>query len=90
MIPCNVGAKRHCKRSINIARFSHDRSQSEDIAQLTLKSIGPNVHSGRCINQLPDDADFSHRLAYAEFAPDLLDINDFALVSKTRIARDHE
>src|SRR5260370_14383324 len=42
--------------------------------------------------------DFSRRLAhtafkhvaYAELAPDLLDIDGFALVSKTRIARDHE
>jgi hypothetical protein len=32
----------------------------------------------------------SSTLSDAEFAPDLLDIDGFALVSKTRIARDHE
>jgi hypothetical protein len=56
------------------------------------------MHPGRGIGQLADDADLSRRLAHtafkhiadAEFAPDLLDIDDFSLVSKTRIARDHE
>ncbi len=56
------------------------------------------MRAGRGVNQLTNDADFSGCLAHtsfkhvadAEFAPDLLDIDDFALVSKTRIARDHE
>ena len=60
--------------------------------------IAPKVLPARGINQLADDADLSGCLAHTafkhvtdtEFAPDLLDIEGFALVSKTRIARDHE
>src|SRR3981189_2714364 len=78
--------------------LGHPILQSEDIAEVTFKSIGPKVRPGRGINQLADDADFSRCLAYtafkhvadAEFAPDLLDIAGFALVSKTRIAGDPE
>ena len=56
------------------------------------------MHPRHGIDQLADDADFSRRLAHtafkhvtdAEFAPDLFDVDDLALVGKTRIARDHE
>ena len=72
--------------------------QRKDIAQVTFKSISPKVRAGRGINQLAGNANFSGCLAHtsfqdvadAEFAPDLLDIDGLALVSKARIARDHE
>ena len=53
---------------------------------------------GGSIDQLGADADLAARssdaafehVAHAQFAPDLLDVDRFALVGKTGIAGDHE
>ena len=72
--------------------------QSENIAQITFKSIGPKVRPGPRIDQLTNDADFPRCLAHtafkyiadAEFAPDLLHIDDMSPVGEARIASDDQ
>ena len=72
--------------------------QIEDVLELAIEVIGPQMRPARSIDQLRGDADPLRRLAHAAFehvthtqlATDLLHIDGPALVGKARIARDHE
>src|SRR6516162_2553995 len=72
--------------------------KSENVCQVTLEPVRPDVRACHRINQLPRDANFARRLAYrplkdvahAEPTPDLLYIDGFAFERKARIASDHE
>ena len=72
--------------------------QLKYILNLTVKSIGPKMRTCERVDQLSrdtylqtgfSDAAFEN-LSDAKFAPHLLAVDRFALVGKTRIARDHE
>jgi hypothetical protein len=64
--------------------------QSEDVVQLTLKTIRPEVRTRRGVNQLTSYANCPCCLAHtpfnhvtdAKFTPHLLDIDSLALVGK--------
>src|SRR5499426_815009 len=72
--------------------------QIEDVVKCTLETICPEMHSGRCIDELRRDshpvcclahAAFEH-VAHPELATNLFHVHRPALVGKARIARDHE
>src|SRR5437762_7863229 len=75
---------------------SHLVLQGENIFQLSLESISPEMRAARCIDQLPDNAHPARRLAHATFkevphpqlATDLLHIHRSASVSEARVPRD--
>src|SRR5438552_131822 len=60
--------------------------------------VGPNMRAGLSLDELSRDAQaiaaFAQaaleHVANAELAPDLLDVDDLALVGEARIPRDHE
>ncbi len=70
----------------------------EDIAQLALIALGPEVSAGIGPDQLAGNPDLvagrSHAafedITHAELAPDLTDIDGAGLVGKCRITGDHE
>src|SRR5215831_18293731 len=70
----------------------------ENVRQVTLEPVHPNVRARHRINQLPRDANFPRCLAHsplkdiahAKPAPDFLDIDRFALEGETRVASDYE
>src|SRR5258705_12399885 len=72
--------------------------KSENVRQITLKPVHPDVRACNRVNQLPYDANFTRRLAHgslkditdAKPASDLLDIEGFAFERKARIASDDE
>src|SRR5207244_10917382 len=72
--------------------------QSENVRQVTLEPVRPNVRARNRVDQLPGNANFPRRLAHrplkditdAKPAPHLLDIDGSALEGATRIAGDHE
>src|SRR5215468_6976838 len=72
--------------------------EGENIRQITLEPVRPDVRAGHRVNQLACDANFPRGLAHrplediadAKPAPDLLDIDSFALEGETRIAINHE
>jgi hypothetical protein len=97
--------RRHCKfcfkQSWPNGRDNGDRDfvlESENVCQVTLEPVRPNVRARHRINQLPRDANFARRLAHrplkdvahAEPASNLLYIDGFAFERKARIASDHE
>ena len=72
--------------------------QCEDVAEVTLVSICPEMCSGCCIDQLAGNTDCFGRLADAAFqhianaklAPDLFEIDGSAPIGEARISRDNE
>ena len=72
--------------------------QGENIRQVTLEPVRPNVRTCHCINQLPCDPDFTRRLAHrplkniahAKSASDLPYVDGFSFERKARIASDDE
>src|SRR5439155_537520 len=70
----------------------------EDVFQDAVIFVGPNVRAGLSLDELSRDAQaiaaFAQaaleHVANAELAPDLLDVDDLALVGEARIPRDHE
>jgi hypothetical protein len=70
----------------------------EDVVQLAVVPMGPNVFAGRCVNKLPRDADPSTRgpdaafedISDRELQGDLPNVDGSPLVGKSRIARDDE
>ncbi len=68
----------------------------ENILQLTFKSVGPKMTTGRSINELPSDAHSVSRLAntalqdvaHAKLAADLFHVHRSTLVGEARIAGD--
>ena len=72
--------------------------QIEDVRQLAVETVRPEMRARRSIDELPGDAHpvarlahaaFEH-VAHAELAPDLLHVHRPALVGEARIARDDE
>src|SRR5262245_11028090 len=79
-------------------RFADLVLQCENVGELAVVALCPDVLAGVSLDQLCGDADtvagftqaaFEH-VAHAELAPDLLYVDSAPLVRKTRIARDHE
>src|SRR5712664_919348 len=72
--------------------------ESENVRQITLEPVRPNVRARHRINQLPCDANFPRCLAHgplkdithAKPPPDFLDIDGFALEGEPRVASDYE
>src|SRR5207247_3086625 len=72
--------------------------ESENVCQVALEPVRPDVCPCNRVNQLPYDANFPRRLAHgslkditdAKPASDLLDIDGFAFERKARIASDDE
>src|SRR5262245_31928694 len=70
----------------------------EDVFQYAVISVGPEMGTGVRLDELFGDAQAIAALAHAplehvanaELAPDLLDVDDLALVGEARIPRDHE
>src|SRR5581483_4931937 len=70
----------------------------EDVVQYAVIFVGPEMAAGFGLDQLSRDAYALAALAHAtlqhvadaELAPDLLDVDGFALVGEARIPRDHE
>ena len=70
----------------------------EDIFERAVEAVGPEMRAAGRIDQLSGDAHapagFTYRafehIAHTQFAPDLLQIDRLAFVSKTRIAGAHE
>ena len=69
----------------------------EDIRELAIKAVGPDVRAARGIDELAGnahpvarlaDAAFQH-VTHAEVAADLLHVDRLALVGKARVACDH-
>ena len=70
----------------------------EDVLKRTVETVSPEVRPCGCVNELSSNTHsvcrfantpFQH-IAHPKFAPDLLDIDCFALVGKARIAGDDE
>src|SRR6516165_2718604 len=72
--------------------------QLEDVLQRAVETVGPQMRTGECIDQLAGDANplagFANRafedVANAELSADLVHINGAALIGEGRIAGDHE
>ena len=72
--------------------------QIEDVRQVAIEAVRPEMRAGRGIDELAGDAHPAARLAHAAFehvadaelAPDLLHVHRPALVGEARIARDDE
>src|SRR4030088_2766449 len=72
--------------------------KSENIRQVTLESVRPDVRARHRIDQLPRNANLPRRLAHsplkdiahAKPAPDFFNINGPTLKSEARIASDYE
>src|SRR5262249_2705230 len=72
--------------------------QGEDVAQVSLVAISPDVAAARRLDQLSRysnaGASLPHAalddIAHAELAADLPDVGRPGLVEETRMARDHE
>ena len=70
----------------------------EDVLEVAVVALGPEVAVGLGVDQLHGDADALARLAHAalddvlhaELARDLLHVDRLALVLERRVARDHE
>ena len=70
----------------------------EDVGELAVVVLGPNMVAGRRVDQLGGDANaisgLAHaalqHVAHAEVAGDLGHVHGLALVCEGRIARDHE
>src|SRR5215831_21344370 len=72
--------------------------QIENVVDRTVETVGPDMRAGGGVNQLASDAHAVAGLAHAalehvthtKLVADLTQIWGFALVRKTRIARDHK
>jgi len=80
----------HLGRDCSDHACCHLILEIENILDGAVEAVGPDLHSGRCIDELPGDAQAVRRFAYAafkyiadtEFAADLLHIYGPALVGK--------
>src|SRR5262245_6676413 len=72
--------------------------ESENVCQVALEPVRPDVRAGHRVNQLPRDATFPRRpahsplkdITHAKPAPDFLDIDRSAFEGEARIASDHK
>src|SRR5262249_44957813 len=77
---------------------SHLILQIENVLEIAFKALRPEMYACRGIHELTGDAHpargFAHAsfedVAHAELTPDLLHVDRPALVSETRVSRDHE
>ena len=93
--PCFFGrAQLNLERSNDLLR--EFVLHGEDIREVAIKAVGPDVCAARSIDKLAGNAHpvarladtaFQH-VAHAEFAADLLHVDRLALVGKARVTRD--